>query len=86
MNFKARKVEPASEVRGNIARNYIYTIDQYGLEISKKQAQLFNAWSKLDPVDDWELVRNKRITEIQGNTNPYVTKNSQIGLLEVKLR
>jgi len=78
VNFKARKAEPAPEVRGNIARTYFYMRDQYGLKISKKQTQLFHAWSKLDPVDDWEVIKNKRITEVQGNTNPYVTEQARV--------
>jgi len=51
--------------------------DQYGLKISKKQTQLFNTWSKLDPVGDWEAIRNERIKEIQGNTNAYVAEQAQ---------
>lgn len=77
VNFKTRKVEPAPEVRGNIARTYFYMRDEYGLKISKKQTQLFIAWNKLDPVDDWEAIRNERITKIQGNTNSYATKQAQ---------
>ncbi|WP_432472920.1 endonuclease [Amphritea sp. HPY] len=72
VNFKARKVEPPVNRRGDIARTYLYMRDQYGLNISKKQQQLFNAWASQDPVDQWELERNRRISELQGNTNAYV--------------
>ncbi len=72
VNFKARKVEPAPHVRGDIARTYFYMRDQYGVRISRKQEQLFNAWAKLDPVSSWELERNRVIEKIQGNANPYV--------------
>lgn len=72
VNFKARSVEPPLNRRGDIARTYFYMRDQYGLKISSKQLKLFIAWSKQDPVDQWELERNRRIGKIQGNLNAYV--------------
>ncbi|GGK70725.1 endonuclease [Amphritea balenae] len=74
VNFKARKVEPPAARRGDIARTYFYMRDQYGLNISNKQVQLFNAWHKQDPVDSWELERNRLIEAVQGNANPYVVE------------
>ncbi len=73
VDFKARKVEPPEHRRGDIARTYFYMRDQYGLKISRKQQQLFVAWNRLDPVDDWEIRRNELIRAVQGNGNPYVT-------------
>lgn len=63
-------------MRGDVARIYFYMHDQYSLKMSKpqKQKQLFDAWSRNDPVvkDSWECERNKRIKGIQGNGNKYV--------------
>ncbi|MDO6564592.1 endonuclease I family protein [Amphritea sp. 1_MG-2023] len=73
VNFKQRKVEPPVNRQGDIARTYFYMRDQYGLHISAKQEQLFAAWHRLDPVDQWELKRNEAISTLQGNSNPYVT-------------
>ena len=64
VDFKARKVEPAPEVRGDIARIYFYMQGKYGLQISKKQMQLFNAWSKQDPESDWEREKLARVAAI----------------------
>ena len=61
VDFKARKVEPTPEVRGDIARIYWYMRDTYGLKISDKQQRLFEVWSKLDPVSEWETERMGRI-------------------------
>ena len=61
VDFKARKAEPAPEVRGDIARIYWYMRDTYGLKFSKKQQRLFEVWSWADPVDDWEAERKERI-------------------------
>ncbi len=84
VNFKARKVEPPVNRRGDIARTYFYMRDQYGLKISKKQQQLFNAWAVQDPTDQWEMERNRRISELQGNANAYVvpSKDSAIQITE----
>tara|TARA_R110001592_G_scaffold363341_1_gene684402 strand:+ start:16629 stop:17288 length:660 start_codon:yes stop_codon:yes gene_type:complete len=67
VDFKARKVEPTPEVRGDIARIYWYMRDTYGLKISDKQKKLFEVWSKLDPVDEWETERTNRIELIKAS-------------------
>lgn len=40
--------------------------------ISDKNRKLFEAWSKLDPVDAWECERSERIARIQGRRNQIV--------------
>ena len=61
----SRRVEPAVNVRGDIARIYAYMSNKYGLQLSRQFKQLMNAWNKLDPVDGWEEVRTNRINFIQ---------------------
>jgi hypothetical protein len=46
--------------------------DTYGIEISRQQQQLLTAWAHQDPVDEWELERNRRIAAVQGTANAYV--------------
>ncbi|MFK5950934.1 MAG: endonuclease [Methylococcales bacterium] len=72
INFKAKRVEPHPGIRGDIARIYFYMADEYQLKLSRTQTQLLNAWSKADPVDNWERLKNKRVKAIQGKGNPYV--------------
>jgi len=72
VDFKQKVAEPAENVRGDIARTYFYMEQAYGIRISKKQRQLFTAWSKQDPVDDWERKRNEKINAIQGNRNGFI--------------
>ena len=74
VEIKSRKVEPREEIRGEIARTYLYMDSVYpgrGI-ISKKNKKLFEAWNKSDPVDEWECERAKRIEKIQGNRNVVV--------------
>ncbi|MEH6579986.1 MAG: endonuclease [Amphritea sp.] len=78
VDFKSKKVEPPINRRGDIARTYFYMQERYGLSISRQQMQLFTAWARQDPVDEWELERDRKITAIQGNRNPYVVSQLQL--------
>ena len=74
VEIKSRKVEPRGEIRGEIARTYMYMDSVYpgrGI-ISKKNRRLFDVWNRNDPVDEWECERAKRIEKIQGNRNEVV--------------
>lgn len=73
VSFQERAFQPPPHRRGDIARTYWYMRDTYDIQISRQQQQLFEAWNRLDPVDEWELERNRRIAAIQGNGNPYVS-------------
>ena len=71
VEIKRRKVEPREEVRGEIARTYMYMDSVYpgkGI-ISKKNRSMFEEWNRSDPVDEWECERARRIERIQGNRN-----------------
>lgn len=46
VNFKQRVVEPPFYARERIVKAYSYMQKTYGLKISKKQQQLFNAWQQ----------------------------------------
>ncbi len=72
IDFKGKRVTPPENVRGDIARTYFYMSDRYGISISDGQRKMFNAWNKQDPVDKWEIEKNKRIKSVQGNSNPYI--------------
>ncbi len=57
--LKGKRLSHHLGVRGNIARTYFYMNWAYpghGV-ISKKNRKLFQAWDKIDPVDDWECER-----------------------------
>lgn len=72
VSFEERTFQPPPHRRGDIARTYWYMRDAYGIEISRQQQQLFAAWAHQDPVDEWELERNRRIAAAQGTANTYV--------------
>ncbi|MBO3273980.1 endonuclease [Pseudomonas schmalbachii] len=72
IDFKARKAMPRPQVRGMIARTYFYMSDRYGLRLSKQDRQLFTAWSRQYPVENWERQRNQMVGCVMGWGNPYV--------------
>jgi deoxyribonuclease-1 len=72
IDFKGKRVTPPENVRGDIARTYLYMSDRYDIRISDGQRKMFDVWNKQDPVDQWEIEKNKRIKSVQGNSNPYI--------------
>lgn len=73
VSVKDKIVEPPEEVRGDIARIWLYMTDRYSLNIPYNYRLQLVQWSKLDPVSWDEIVRDQRIFFAQGNGNPYVT-------------
>lgn len=69
---KPRVTEPRDEVKGDAARIWLYMVETYKINVPSKQLAMFNEWSKQDPVDQWERLRDKRIAAAQGNRNPYL--------------
>lgn len=69
VDFKGKIAEPPEEKRGDIARIYFYMVEAYGLKLSSKQRKLFEAWNKLDPEDDWERERLRRIERVINSNN-----------------
>ncbi len=67
-----RVVEPAEHIKGNISRALLYMSDTYQMELEKDYRNLLIAWHKADPVDKWELERNRQIKQLQGVTNHWV--------------
>ncbi|MCK0164253.1 endonuclease [Marinobacter sp. S6332] len=63
--------EPPPKVKGDVARSMGYMVGTYGLPWLGP-AQVFQGWNQVDPPDDRELSRHKRIAEIQGNENPFI--------------
>jgi deoxyribonuclease I len=79
IKIENRKVQPAKNIKGNIARIYFYMNAAYpgrGV-ISNKNKKLFQAWDELDPVDAAECALASKIKSIQGNSNSFVEKRCQ---------
>lgn len=66
-------VEPKEDIRGNIARIYLYMSDTYSLPLTENEIKMFEEWNREDRPDQNELERNTRIRNFQGLGNQYVT-------------
>ena len=75
--FKVTKtlVEPRKSIRGDVARVWIYMSETYSIPLSESDKEMFSAWSLGDPVDEWEVERDRRINTVQGNHNPHVVRD-----------
>lgn len=81
VNHRARVVEPAPEVRGEVARAMFYMAYQYRdhrLEIFKKQARLLLQWHQEDPPSELEKRRNDVIEKLQGSRNLFIDQPERL--------
>lgn len=67
--------------KGNVARAMFYFATRYNLPIDPAQESILRQWHAQDPVDKAELIRNKRIMEIQGNSNLFITEPSLVNAI-----
>lgn len=65
--------EPAPEVRGDVARIWFYMRDTHGVVFELGEQKMFQAWMDADPVDEWEIKRNRLVYCQQKTFNPYVS-------------
>ncbi len=71
----AHTVEPAPNLRGDIARAYLYMRAVYGpeaLPLSAAELARFERWHRADPVSAWEELRNARIDALPQRGNALV--------------
>jgi len=70
--FKEKRVKIREEIRGVIARDYLYFHAMYNMELSKQELSKFKAWNRKYLPSIWEIERNAKISNIQGNFNMYI--------------
>jgi deoxyribonuclease-1 len=75
-------VEPADDIKGNIARIIFYMYDAYNLPILDG-VQMLMEWNEQDPVDQAEKDRNILIEKIQGNRNRFIDNPHAVKDLEM---
>lgn len=72
VDFQARKAMPPEDVRGAVARTYLYMHERYRLRMSRQDRQLYEAWNRMYPVTAQERSRNQEVACQMGWGNPYV--------------
>lgn len=75
MAIEDRKAQPPKRARGIIARDHLYFESVYPTyRMSDQQRKLMEAWDRMYPPTKFECERNRRIAEIQGNSNPFIDR------------
>lgn len=74
VDFKGKRAQPPKSSRGLIARAYLYMSDKYKIRLSQAQRRLYEAWDRMYPVSQSECLRNELIKKVQGNDNPFVSR------------
>ncbi|MFT6031379.1 MAG: deoxyribonuclease-1 [Oleiphilaceae bacterium] len=74
-------IEPPERIKGDIARIHFYMHTQYDLPLNSNFLFL-KSWAKNDPPSKEEIEKNKRIKEIQGNENTYISNPGLVDKLE----
>ena len=72
---------PIDERRGDVARVIFYMSLRWGLDIPAHEEDNLRAWHVADPVDAWEMERNQRIQDLQGNRNPFIDCPDLVALI-----
>ena len=67
-----KKVEPRPEIRGLIARAYLYMSKQYDIPLAASDRSLYEKWDQEYHPDAWEVEWNEKISKTQGNYNSYI--------------
>lgn len=76
--YNSTYFEPIDSVKGDVARIYLYMItryseaDNWNITRAAQSLELLLEWNELDPVDDFERLRNERSYQIQKNRNPFI--------------
>lgn len=74
VDFKNKRAYVRDEIKGDIARIYFYMSDKYHISLSKQEKKMMKVWDKMDPVDEWEILKNSRVIDLQGEGNKYITR------------
>jgi len=74
---RTEKIEPRNITKGNIARAYIYMMQEYGLTIDSDMLAMFKQWNKADLPNCNELKRNNIIESLQGTRNQFIDHPNQ---------
>jgi deoxyribonuclease-1 len=64
IDSKNKIVYPRVEIRGDIARIYLYMSKTYNIKLSKEDKKMFKKWDEEDPISQFEKIKNEKIHNI----------------------
>jgi len=75
IDIPSKTVEPQDDIKGTIARAYLYMFKSYGpkqLPLSPVQYEQFQDWHHRFPPSEWEKTWEKRVFKIRGTHNTLI--------------
>lgn len=72
VDYGLNLVEPSKEIRGDIARIWLYAAERYSVDTSQEEMKIFKLWDEEDAVSQWECIKDKKVEVMQGNSNRFV--------------
>lgn len=75
------RFEPPTRAKGMVARAVLYISMMYGVEIESDEEKTLRSWNSSYAVSEFERERSARVTQVQGNHNPFVEHPSWVGLV-----
>lgn len=70
-----RMARPSIQVRGEIARAYLYMAWAHDIGMTAPYYEMMTRWDRDDPPECWEVERSYRIARYQGLGNPFVERH-----------
>lgn len=70
-----RRVEPDDRAKGIVARASLFMSQKYSIKLSKAQRRMFEIWDNKNPPSQYELKWAKKVAEIEGYQNPFITRH-----------
>lgn len=61
VDFKNKIAYPKKDIRGDIARIYLYMSKTYNIKLSKEDRKMFEKWDMEDSISEWEVIKKERI-------------------------
>lgn len=77
-HYNSNYFEPNDNAKGDTARIIFYLLvryqesDRYAVTNVAQSMKMLLEWNELDPVDEFELLRNERSYAVQNNRNPFI--------------
>ena len=73
--------EPPQHAKGNVARAMLYLHEKHNLPLVGT-LEMYQRWSREDPVDEEETRRNDEIEKFQGNRNAFIDDPDKVDALK----
>lgn len=77
LDIQARSIETRSQYRGDIARIILYYNAVWGMPITRTYKENLERISDEDPVDEFEMIREQEINNLQLLPNPFISAPTQ---------